>query len=254
MTKSILVIRAPGEMNRILTAGNFEVLNLPLIETRRLKDLSDFEAKLKRIENYDAIFITSAPAAEVFADCVREQNIKFGGKVYVLGRRSLDILKTEKLDLVFDETANTAREMLVRIESENLREKRFLFVRGEKSLRVVPDFLSDQAETDEAIVYETVKIRPEPEQIEFVRNRFENARIAAVCFFSPSAAESFLEQFDAALLHRTVIATIGKTTADFFERRGLRVDFVSSKAETKEFASELAKYLKDGKRTAEDGK
>ena len=241
--KKILVIREFDKFGRILIENGFNVINLPLIETKPLEDLREFEAKLKDITNCDGIFLTSKNAARILADKLRENNISYGGKVYVLGKSGFEILKNANLDLVFDETANTAEEMLEDIKPEELKDKRLLFVRGEKSLRVVPDFLADLAKIDEVIVYKTRNIVLETDKINSIRNQFENGEILTACFFSPSGAESFLEQFGAEILHQTIIATIGKTTAEFFERLNLTVDFVSPKASAEDFAVKLIDFL-----------
>ena len=242
--RKILIIREFDNFSQILAANEFEIINLPLIETVAIDDLSGLET----IENYDGVFLTSKQAAEIFKEKVQTD---FCGKVYVLGKRSYEILKDGNLNLHFDETANTAREMIENIAPNELNGKRFLFIRGEKSLRIVPDFLSKIASVDEAIVYETRNIAVEIDKINELREKF---KFTAVCFFSPSAAQSFIEQFGAEILHQTVIAAIGKTTAEFFETRDLRVNFVSSKATAENFAVELIEYLINGKRKMENGK
>jgi uroporphyrinogen-III synthase len=240
----ILVVREFDNFSRILTEKGSSVINCPVIETAALEALSDFEAKLYALENYAGIFLTSARAAEIFRRKLEENKISFGGKVFVLGRRSFEILKAANLDLFFDERAQTVREMLDLIAPDTLKGKQFLFIRGEKSLRTVPEFLERLAAVDEAIVYQTRKIPVEVDKLKEISEKFENAEIAAACFFSPSGAESFLEQFGADVLHQTKIATIGKTTADFFEMQNLTVDLVSAKATAEDFATELAEYLK----------
>ena len=235
--RTILVIREFDNFSRILAANGYEIINLPLIETKAIDDLSEFETMLESIENYDGVFLTSAKATEIFRAKLKTE---YRGKVYVLGKRSYEILKDANLNLHFDESANTAREMLENIALEELKNKKFLFIRGEKSLRIVPDFLSKTATVDEAIVYQTRRIRIEIDKINELREKID---FAAICFFSPSAVASFIEQFGAEILHQTIIATIGKTTAEFLERHNLQVNFVSSKATAENFAVELIEYL-----------
>ncbi len=242
--KTVLVIRKFDDFSRILAGNDFEIINLPLIETSAVNDLSDFDAKLENIEIYDGIFITSKNAARILAAKLREKNITFDGKVYVLGNSSFEILRDENLNLVYDESANTAREMLKNIAPNELKDKRFLFVRGAQSLRIVPEFLGELAKVDEAIVYETLKINIETDKINEIREKIETREIAAACFFSPSAAESFIEQFGAEITHQIKIATIGETTAELFERRDLTVDFISPKSSAEDFAAELIDYLR----------
>ena len=243
--KTILVVREHDNFSRILAANNFEIINLPLIETLPIDDLSEFEMQLATIENYDGVFLTSAKAAETFRAKLVENKSNYCGRVHVLGKRSYEILKDGNLDLVFDGAANTAREMLEKIAPEDLKGKRFLFVRGEKSLRVVPDFLVKTAAVDETIVYRTENVPVEIKTVKTIRAKIQKGEITAACFFSPSAAASFIEQFGAEILHQTIIATIGKTTAEYFETQNLKVEFVSPKATTKAFAESLSEHLKN---------
>jgi uroporphyrinogen-III synthase len=241
---SVLIVREFDSFSQVLSENGFSVINCPTIKTVTLDNLREFEKRISAIEVYDGVFLTSAHAAKIFREKLREGKNGFSGKVYALGERSFGLLKDEPFDLFFDETANTARELLEKIASEDLKDKRFLYVRGEKSLRVVPDFLKTTASVDEAIVYKTEKITVSIDEINEFSEKFGNGEISCACFFSPSAAESFIEQFGAVNLHQTNIAAIGKTTAEFFERQSLIVDFVSPKARAKDFAVELTNYLR----------
>ena len=246
MKKEILVVREPDIFTAILTGNNLPVLNLPLIETKACEDLREFEARLETLGKYDGIFLTSRSAAQILADKLREKNINFNGKVYVLGAKSFEVLQMEKLNLIFFEAANTAREMLEKIPPEDLKGKKFLFVRGEKSLQTIPDTLKDFSDVDEIAVYRTGELAAGNDKIVSIREKLENGEIAAACFFSPSAAENFIKQFGAEILHQTIIATIGKTTAEFFEMRNLKVGFISPKSSAEDFAVELIEYLIKG--------
>ncbi len=242
--KKILVIREFENFSRILLENGLKVVNLPLIKTRSLEDLSDFEEKLSSIENYDGIFLTSRNSAQLFADKLQEKNITFKGKVYILGKRGFEILKDKNLELVFFADANTADEMLEKISTDELKNKHFLFIRGEKSLRTIPKFLINLATFDETIVYQTENVSLEIDKIYEINQLFEKSEVEVVCFFSPSGAESFLEQFEKRILENSKIAVIGKTTAQFFEAQNLRVDFIAEKATSEDFAVELSDYLR----------
>ncbi len=252
--KTILVVREYDKFSEILAESGFEIINFPTIKTLPLEDLSDFEATLKDIENFDGIFLTSAKASEIFRRKLRELKIRFHGKVYILGRRSFDWLQNEKLDLYFDKTANTAQKMLENIAPEELKNRRFLFIRGEQSLRVVPDFLANRAAVRETIVYRTKKVALEIDKITTIREKIEKNEIVCACFFSPSAAAVFTEHFGTQILHQMKIAVIGKTTAECFERQNLKVDFVSPKATAEDFAVGLIDYLENRKWKMENGK
>jgi len=242
--RAILVVREFDNFSRILSESSFKVINCPTIEVAPLEDLSELEAKLDAIENYDGVFLTSANASEIFRTKLGARNANFHGKIYVLGKRSFDLLNGENFNLVFDKTANTAGEMLESIALEELKNKRFLFVRSEKSLRVVPEFLEKIASVDEAIVYRSSRVMIADDKIKEIQAKSANGEIAAACFFSPSAASGFLQQFGAEVLHQTKIMVIGNTTAEFFQGRDLKVDFVARRATAEDFAVELIEYLK----------
>lgn len=252
--RTILIVRKFDEFSEILAANDYEIVNFPVIETSALDDLSDFEAILQNIESFDAIFLTSVAASEIFLNKLRALKLSFHGKIYVLGKRSYDLLRNEKLNLFFDETVNTTDEMLENISPSELKDKRFLFVRGDKSLRFVPDFLANYGTVVETIVYQTKKIEPEIDKINAIGEKLKKNEIVCACFFSPSGAEGFLEHFNRQILHQMNIAVIGKTTANFFEKQHLKVDFVSSKATAEDFATELIERLQNGKRETENEK
>ena len=245
MKKRILVVREFDDFSGILSENGFSVINCPTIKTAPFENLSELSTKLEEIDGYDGIFLTSATATEILLRKLREINLNFGGKFFVLGKRSFDLLKNENFELFFDSSANTALDMLEKIPTTDLKNKRFLFIKGEKSLRILPDFLRGIAQVDEISVYRTEKVVTEINKTKSIGKMFEKWEILCTCFFSPSAAESFLEQFSIDVLHQTYIATIGKTTADFFEKRSIKVDFISGKALAENFATELSEYLKN---------
>jgi uroporphyrinogen-III synthase len=240
---SVLVVRKFDNFSRILTEKGFSVINCPTIETTGHENLHGLSAEISA-KNYDGIFQTSRTATEIAYREIFCKNFKRIGKIYVLGKSSFDLLKDKNLDLFFDENANTAREMLGAIPPEDLKNKRFLFIRGEKSLGAVPEFLRNFAEIDERIVYGTRTIEVAASEKKEIAARLGRGEIEAACFFSPSGAESFLEQFGAEVLQQTKIAAIGKTTADFFAETGLKVDFIPTRSSAEEFALELTDYLR----------
>lgn len=247
--RTILVVRKFDNFSRILQEKGFSVINSPTIETVEVENLESLSAKIDA-KNYDGIFLTSQKATEI-AEREVFSKINYGGKVYVLGRKSFETLKDKDILLSFDETANTAREMLENIAPRELKDKKFLFIRGERSLETVKSFLKEIASIDEEIVYETRKIVIE----DSLKNEIEAKKGEIVCtsFFSPSGAESFLDQFGAEFLETTKIAVIGKTTAEFFAKQNLKADFIAKKATAEDFAVELTKYLINGKLKMENG-
>lgn len=239
-----LVVRESDDFSRVLEQNGFPVINCPTIKTTPSEDLLDFEEQLCRLDSYDGIFLTSRKATEIFRRELREAGIAFKGKVHIFGRRGYNLLKNEGLDLYFNESAGTVQEMLEKLEPSGLKNKCFLIICGENSLSVVSEYLSRSSQVEEAVVYRTAKITVEPSLRDEIRLLAVRGEIGFACFFSPSGADSFLQQLGDEVLAKTKIAVIGKTTADYFENRNLKVDFISEKPTAGDFANGLIEYLK----------
>ena len=240
----ILVVRHKDEFSRTLAASGYSVINCPVIRTETAGDLSELEDAVSRLDKFDGVFITSATAAEIFARSAGKKLASYPGRVFVLGRRSFDILKETSADVLFDESVNTADEMLGVIGEGALHAKRFLFVRGQRSMRTIPDHLKGIADVEELIVYRTVTVDIDDEQKKKIREKASLGEISVTCFFSPSGIESFVEQFGTDLLRNTGLAAIGETTAAALHALDLKTDVVASMADSNHFAEDVLKYLK----------
>ena len=239
---AILVIRNDDRFSSLLREAGFEVVNLELIETRPSDDLAPLRESLARLSEYDGIFFTSPVAAEIFVN-ERNGSNGFYGDVYALGRRARKVLADAKLNVKTSDAANTAEELLASFNDQEFAGKRFLFVRGEKSVRTIPERLVGKAAVDEVVVYKTEAADVEPATIRDLYQRLNNGEIDRVCFFSPSAVERFTELFGD---HRDSVkaAAIGTTTADAAKQAGFDIDFISHRSNAEDFAGGLIEHLK----------
>jgi uroporphyrinogen-III synthase len=239
---SVLIIRKDDTFSATLREAGFNVEDLELMETSPIYDLSALREKLEKLSEYDGLFFTSPAAAEIF---VTERNGSNGffGNVYALGRRAQSVLESAGLTVKMIGHANTAEEMLSRFGNDEFAGKRFLFIRGEKSMRTIPDRLCNIAVIDEVAVYKTEPTVIDQKIIDDVRLRLANNEFDLVCFFSPSAVERFAELFsDAAAGVRA--AAIGSTTADAATNAGLNVEFVSPRSTAEDFARGLVEDVR----------
>lgn len=240
----ILVVREKDVFAQVLIENGFSVINFPTIGTETVSDLSELEGFIAEIETFDGIFITSLKTAEIIAAKLSETGKIYGGKFYVLGERSRDLLNKCGYRVFFNENATTAETLLKLIPVEELVNKRFLFPRGNRSLRVVPETLENVAEVVEAIVYRTTEIKTSETELLELKEKFERGKFDAICFFSPSGVEEFLRKFTGFSQGEIKIAAIGETTARFISENNLRVDFVSAKPAAKDFAVSLTNFLR----------
>lgn len=241
--RSVLVAREFDDFSRILADSGFAVINCPVIETTELYDLADVEKRIKHLAEYDAAFFTSPRSAEIFLEKWRALGGPLPRKIYALGNRTRNIFEIAGIDVVFDEKARTAAEMIASIPNAEIAGRRFLFVRGRKSMRTIPELLSPRALVDEWVVYDTRAIDIPSEIRLKIEHEAEAGNLAAVCFFSPSGAESFFAQINVQSLVGVQIAAIGETTAKYLDSRGIRVGLISEAPEAPSFARQLLVLL-----------
>ncbi len=245
MPSEILVIREQDVFSSILIEQGFSVINFPVIKTETVADLSELENLLAESKTFDGIFITSAKAAKIVLAKLSEMQKTFDGKFFVLGKRSDDLLKKWGCETFFSEQATTAEELLSLIPKEELKNKRFLFPCGNRSLRTIPEALKNSAEVREVIVYQTIAAEIDEKKLVEIKEKFRREKIAAVCFFSPTGVEGFVKKFEKFSQGKVKIAAIGRTTAQCVKENDLRANFVSTKPAANDFASEFVNYLRN---------
>ena len=217
----------------MLRDAGVEVVNVELVGTEVLEDLSEFENLISRLDEYDGVFFTSPVAAQVYVDRVK---LPVKPTLYALGKRAIVVLENAGFDVRKVPHANTAEEMLAGFDDTEFAEKKLLFVRGERSLRTIPETLEGTAKIDEVTVYRPIEIEPTASVAEHVRDRLTGGDIEWTCFFSPSGLEAFEKRFGAVDVK---VGTIGETTAERARELGFRVELVASRATNETFAHEL---------------
>jgi len=245
MKEIILVVRDYDKFSELLAQADFETVNFPAIQTLPVENLNELDEKLGEINDYDGLFLTSPKAAEVFLQRFSERNLEFRGKIYVLGNRTKTLFENTNFQIVFRENANTAEELINSFTVREFAGKKFLFLRGDKSLRAIPELLKDAAAIEEVIVYRTIENSFDKVLIAEIKEKLRERTIAWICFFSPSGIENFTKAFDVTSLNKVKIAAIGETTARRAAEEKLKVDFISARANAGDFARGLIKQIKE---------
>ncbi|MDQ3633743.1 MAG: uroporphyrinogen-III synthase [Acidobacteriota bacterium] len=237
--KAVLVIREFGDFSETLIANGFEVINFPTIATSKIEDLSGLEKNIANIEKYDGIFFSSPKAAAVFLE---KFDKKYRGKIYILGNRLKTLFENKGFEIVYRESVNTAEEFINSFDKSEFVAKQFLFLKGDKSLRVIPEMLKEIAEIEETVIYKTIDFEIEKEFINKINQKFSRHEINFICFFSPSGVESFLNVFGGFEQNKIKIAAVGKTTAERIKESGLEANFIAQNA--KDFAFEFYSFFR----------
>jgi uroporphyrinogen III methyltransferase/synthase len=240
--RQILVVREFDRFSSRLKEAGFEIINFPAIQTLPSENTNELDERLEKLEKYDGLFFSSPKAAEVFLQ--RKTKTGFRGKIYALGNRTKLLFENTNFETVFRENANTAEEFINSFDEAEFAGKKFLFLRGDQSLRAIPSLLKSVAEIDEIVVYRTIENALDEALIDKIRESFRRGEIDWICFFSPSAVESFVKTFGEKTLNEIKIAAIGTTTAKKAAAKNLKVEFVSPKASAEDFAFGLIEYLR----------
>ena len=236
---TVIVVRASDRFSQMLRDAGIEVINLGLVGTEVLDDLSEFENLISRLGEYDGVLFTSRVAARVYVDYV-EPTLK--PTLYALGARATKVLVDAGFAVRTIAAANTAEQMLDAFGDNEFAGRKLLFVRGERSMRTIPEMLARLADVDEVAVYRTIEIEPAEIVVGNVRERLTSGAVEWISFFSPSAVEAFEKRFGAVGVN---VATIGETTAVRAREVGFRVGLVASQATNEVFASELIERVKN---------
>ena len=134
---TIIVVRRDDSFSRLLRDAGIEVVNLELVGTQVLDDLSEFENLIPRLDEYDGLFFTSPVAAEMFVHRVKPP---VRPELYALGKRAAAVLENAGFQVNKMPHANTAEEMLLAFGNDEFAGKKLLFVRGERSMRTIPGY------------------------------------------------------------------------------------------------------------------
>jgi uroporphyrinogen-III synthase len=241
----VLVVREFDKFSYLFKENGFEVVNFPAIQTLPFEDFGGLKEKIDSLKNYDGLFFTSPKAAEVFLQNFENKENDFHGKIYVLGNRTKLLFENTNFEIAFRADANTAEEFINSFDKGEFANKKFLFLRGDKSLRTVPELLKDQSTVDEIVIYRTIENTIDETLKDEIGKRLLKNEIDWICFFSPTGIESFIKTFGELSQNDVKVAAIGTTTAKKAADNNLKIEFVSSKANAEDFAFELIDFIKD---------
>lgn len=240
----VLVLRGDDAFSAKLREHGCDVTNLALIEVRPVEDHSEIDDRLARIGDLDGLFFTSPYAAEIFLARLDSSAGVLSTNIYVLGERTKKVFGDAGIGVHYKSEANTAGEMIAAFGDAEFAGQRLLFVRGDKSVRTIPEMLAGKASVEELIVYRTIEILPDAATTDETKKGLESGEIDWLCFFSPSGVEAFCNLFGSHLPAVVKTAVIGQTTAAAVKQAGLNVELISQRANAEYFAAELIEYIR----------
>ncbi|MCA1009834.1 uroporphyrinogen-III synthase [Halobacillus halophilus] len=228
--KTILVTRGASQarpfVDRINQEGG-EALQTPLLHFQ-LNDSKENQEILKKLHNYEWVFITSSNGVKFFFELINRIGIRVPDSLRfaIIGEKTARTLKTYGYEADFMPSSFQADTMA----EEFFRDKRapgmILYVRGNRSRDVLPEKFTEQQVFFQTItVYDTLLLKEHQEQI---RQSICNHEIDALTFTSPSTVQAYIAIMkDMPDTGRDLPCfCIGPTTADQAELVGFQQVFL----------------------------
>ncbi|HTK82213.1 MAG TPA: uroporphyrinogen-III synthase [Bacteroidota bacterium] len=228
--KRILITRSAHQARELLLMiednGGIAVL-FPTIEIVPPADWDACDRALHALTMYDGIIFTSANGVEFFFRRMEELKLDSSGLnaklVCAVGEKTEQALSRHGLAVTVMPENFTAADLSRKLESEDLREKTFLFPKGNLGSNIVQDNLKLLgASVDPVIVYRTIK--PEQHAVDEVRATLMDGGIDIATFTSPSTFKNFCTFFShgdlSDIFMKTKIAVIGPVTSEAVRNAG----------------------------------
>ncbi len=250
--KTVVITRPreqAAEFISLLQSEGAEPILFPAIEIVPTESWEKCDETIEHLERYDAIIFSSTNAVGYFFQRITEPHIQMLKKksVYVVGEKTgIEVAKHGVTPIappdVFD-----GKHLAEKIVGDGVRGKHFLHPTGNLTRTTIQNELTGNgAKVDEVIVYQT--LASSNADSEKMVKMFEQKKIDAVTFFSPSSIENFVSAISQKLLSNVAVAVIGKASAETAEKNGLHVDVVAHPSTSDGMVESLKKYFtKTGK-------
>jgi len=199
------------------------------IKIKPLTERNEFLRTLTRLTEYNWLVFTSKKAVELVFDCLRTlgKDARVFGcvKIACIGEKTKAVLARFGIIADFVPSVYTSSQLGKQlIAAAGLKDKNILLLRSAQATNELKEILTAAgAKIDQRSVYSVERQKCD---CSFVNEMLGAGRIDWLTFASPSAAESFFEQFDPQLVKsaRAKIASIGPVTSSRLRQLGQNID------------------------------
>ncbi|WP_299237578.1 uroporphyrinogen-III synthase [Sulfurihydrogenibium sp.] len=236
--KNIIITReASGfeEVKDLFINAGFNPISFPLIR------FEPVEIKNFNLEDYEYLIFTSKNAVRYFFS----QIPKIDKKIIAVGEKTAKYLENLGYKDIIVPEVYSAEGLKVYFEKniDTFKDKKMALIRASEGMDTL---LNSNFKIDLIPVYET-KLNV-PENVDNIKSLIEDEKIYAIAFSSPSTFKGFLNIFkeeSKKLLDKMLTVAIGKTTKNFIESQGFKVDVVPDKFTFEEIVKKLKVMGKD---------
>jgi uroporphyrinogen III methyltransferase/synthase len=250
--RRVLVTRTSaqaGELVAALAEAGAEGVVVPMIRLLPPEDPREIDEALDRLDEYDALLLTSANAVRFTAERAASRGIDLGavrGFVLCVGPATAEAALAAGLPV---QRVPERRFDAEGILAEVLRVlppwgKRFLLPRSDRAREVLPEGLRREgAVVDVVTAYRNVAADVDAAAL---RGQLVAGELDALTFTSPSTVRAFVALLDEearTAAGRCVIAAIGPVTAEALRGAGFEPDVTPERATARELVAALADHV-----------
>jgi|YNPBryulayer2012_1023412.scaffolds.fasta_scaffold04720_2 uroporphyrinogen-III synthase len=242
---TVLITRPKADAAEFADALARHGLRTEFFPTIEIAPITDWT--LPTLEDYNGLVFTSANAVRYFISPLLSRAPNRFARLramnhYAVGIKTHRTLQEYGIDSALYSDKGNAEDLVDLMRREGIQGKRFLFLRGTRSLGVIPDAIKKHGGMcDELIVYQTSDLAPE--DAKRLSDVLSCDVVTWVAFFSPSAVRAFFNALpNVSLPLRLHIAVIGNTTKEAVEALGFRVDVVSPVPTAEALAQAIANF------------
>ncbi len=252
-TKKILITRAreqSAEFAQLLKARGLEPIFFPVLKIETPNSWEEFDEKLLKIDEYDALIFTSANGVRAFFEHCKNNFLKeklLLKTFCAVGEKTKSAIEAEGFNVAIMPENFTAKGLAEAIFKSKKSLKKALFLHGNLSEREIEtELLKARIEVDAVGVYRTIPFQPEDAEVLKTQEMLLKGEISVITFFSPSSVENFLKIIPQDFLKNVAIAAVGSTTEIALLKNGLKSDIIpkDGKFTAEKLVEEIVKFLK----------
>jgi uroporphyrinogen III methyltransferase/synthase len=247
----VLVTRPLEQAQTLIDAlreSGAQPVAIPTIRTVALAEDERLRRALERLDRYDALVFTSRNGVRCFAERARARALELDRlpvQVFCVGGATAKAAREAGFpEPRIPEVPSDAQALLETLATAlPPAGRRFLIPTAESARDTLPRGLrAAGARVDVVAVYRTL---PADLDVDRLRERLVRGELDALTFTSPSAARAFVAALDGparAAAERSVVAAIGKLTAEELRRERLEPCVVADSPGARALVAALAEY------------
>jgi uroporphyrinogen-III synthase len=251
--KFILITRSYEQSSSeidFLKSNGAEVMPLPVIKLIPYYDSTKIEDVLNRFYEFDYLIFTSINAVRFFAGFVEklgnELDLK-NVKVVAIGAKTKDYCESNLFDVDLVPEKSSSKGIIDLLQKDSLSGKNILIPCSMIARTELKEELEYHRATVEMVpVYDNVL--PDYDDVKDYVDYLDKNKPDIFIFTSPSNFTNYLELLKIddikEYFEGTVTASIGTTTRDVIEQRGIKVDIIPDKFDVISTVNELLDYFK----------